>query len=79
MGYALAAALVVLLGAHAVIVVRLGRGGATPGRSLLRAAAALLLPPLAPWWSWRGGHRRTAAIWVGAVALYALGVALTGR
>jgi hypothetical protein len=69
-GIALAAAFVVLLAAHLGIVVSFAWR-----RAWGRAAAALVVPPLAPWWGWRDGRRRerTAAVaWLAAVAIYAV-------
>jgi hypothetical protein len=41
-----------------------------------RAAAALLVAPLAPWWGWRASRTR-AAVWIASAVVYAalLGVA----
>ncbi|HEY8072571.1 MAG TPA: hypothetical protein VIF62_00630 [Labilithrix sp.] len=61
--------LVAFLVAHLVIVVQLARSGAWG-----RVALALLLPPLAPWWAWERGMRRSAYAWVGALAVYVVGV-----
>jgi hypothetical protein len=41
-----------------------------------RAAGALLVLPLAPYWGWREGMRVRAGLWAGALLLYALGTAL---
>jgi hypothetical protein len=68
-GFALAA-LVVLMGAHLVLVGSLAR------ISLWRAPLALLVPPLAAYWAWIQGMRVRVFVWLGAVAAYALGVAL---
>jgi hypothetical protein len=69
-GVALAAMLAVLIAAHLCIVV-----GLAWRRAWGRAAAALLVPPLAPWWGWRegGARARTAVVaWLAAVAIYAV-------
>jgi len=73
MGIALAVALVVWTCAHAWLAVGLGR------RHWGRALLALVVPPLAPWWGWRAGLRAPAVTWGIALALYAAGVAVTGR
>lgn len=59
------------LGAHVTMVVRLGKE-----KRWLEAALGLFLSPLAAWWSWRAGMRRTPIAWAGGLAAYALGVAL---
>ncbi len=64
--------LVLFIGSHLAIVVQLARG-----RAWARAALALALPPLAPWWAWELGMRRAAYAWVGSLAAYTVGVALT--
>jgi hypothetical protein len=69
MAWCIAAALVVLLAAHGTLVVGLARKG--PWH---RAAAALLVPPLAPWWGYRAGLRVATIAWCAALALYTLGV-----
>lgn len=62
--------LVTHLVAHAAITVGLARRPRP-----LRALLGLLLPPLAPWWAWEAGMRTRAWVWLGALAVYALGVA----
>ena len=78
MGVALAIALASFVGAHLAIVVTLIRRGAW-----LRAAGALVVPPLAAWWAWdrRASARPLALAWLGALAAYAALriVAATGR
>jgi hypothetical protein len=71
LGYVLLAALVTLAASHVAIAVGLGKGG-----SWGRAAAALLIPPLAPWWAWSWGMRRRAIAWTTALVVYAIGVAI---
>jgi hypothetical protein len=58
-----------LAAAHVAIVVALARTGAWS-----RAAVALVLPPLAPWWAWERGFRRPAIAWAAGIALYAAGL-----
>ena len=72
LGWLLALALVVHLGAHVAIAIGLARD-----RRVARAALAFLLPPLAPLWGWREGMRRRVLAWAGALACYAIGVALS--
>jgi hypothetical protein len=43
-----------------------------------RALAALVVPPLAPWWGWRE-HRKRSILWVLAVAGYLVLHALAAR
>ncbi len=62
----LLASLACLLLAHTAILARLAFRS-TPRR---RALAALLLPPLAPWWALRQGWRSGYA-WVAALLGYA--------
>jgi hypothetical protein len=65
-GVALALALTVFAGAHVAIV-----GGLARRRAWRKALAALLVPPLAPWWAFRLGMRARAYVWLGAVGAYA--------
>jgi hypothetical protein len=74
MGIALALALALLAGAHVGLVWGLARAG---GVWRLRATVALFVLPLAPWWGWQAGLRRTTMVWGAALALYTLGVALS--
>jgi hypothetical protein len=37
-----------------------------------RGPLALLVPPLAPYWGMEAGMKRRAALWVGAVCIYAV-------
>ena len=69
MGIALALALALLAGAHLGLVgiARLGRPVA---RARFRAGVSLLVLPLAPWWGWAVGLRRTTMVWGAALALY---------
>lgn len=71
MGTALALAFVAFVGAHLALVAGLARKGAWG-----RAAVALVVAPLAPWWGWDAGMRLRAAAWGAALALYAIGVAV---
>lgn len=74
MGIALVVVLAAFVGAHLVLA-----GGLARSRAVGRAVGALLVPPLAPLWGWEAGLRRTTFVWGAALALYVLGVALTGR
>ena len=65
----LLAGVVTLVAAHVAIVVALARAGAWS-----RAALALVIPPLAPWWAWERGWRPRAIAWAAGIALYAAGV-----
>jgi len=65
----LAVALAAFLGAHGALVVGLARR-----HPRWRAAAALVVPPLAPWWGRRAGLRIATIVWCAALALYAAGV-----
>jgi hypothetical protein len=69
MSWCLAAALSVFLAAHGVLVVGLARR-----RGWRRAAVALVVPPLAPWWGHGAGLRTATIAWCVALALYAVGV-----
>jgi hypothetical protein len=60
--------------AHAALLASLFR---RPPR--LRALAALLVPPLVPYWSWQAGKKRLVYVWGGALVIYAMGVALLKR
>jgi hypothetical protein len=73
MGIALALALALLAGVHLALVVGLARTGA---RGRVRAVVALLVIPLAPWWGWQAGLRRTTIAWGAALALYAVGLTI---
>ena len=77
MGIALGLTLALLAGAHVRLV--WGLAGCTPHESAwrVRAAIALFVLPLAPWWGWAAGLRRTTIVWGAALALYTLGVALS--
>ena len=74
MGIALAVVLAAWVGAHVWLV-----GGLARRRAWVRAGLALAIPPLAPWWGWGAGLRVPAMAWGAALALYAVGVAVTGR
>jgi hypothetical protein len=74
MGIALAVALAVLAGAHLGLVYGIARRGGAA--AVARAGVSLLVLPLAPWWGWRAGLRRTTIVWGAALALYTLGLVL---
>ena len=65
--------LATLVTVHVALAARLGRQ-----RPRWRGLVALVVPPLAVMWAFREGWRRTAFLWLGAVAVYtaALTVAL---
>jgi len=69
MAWCIASALAVFVAAHVVLVAGLARQ-----RAWGRAVAALLVPPLAPWWGYGAGLRVATIAWCAALALYALGV-----
>lgn len=69
----LVAALVALVVAHAALVVGLAR---LRPHVWWRTALAILLPPLAPYWGFRHGLRVRTFAWLGAITIYALGVAI---
>lgn len=92
LGWLLLLALVVHFGAHVTLIVGIARSGdvVEAGAKALekgkaskvawkRAAIALVLPPLAPYWGWRAGTpalRRCAIAWAGSLGAYALAVAI---
>lgn len=51
---------------HLVIAVRL-----TARAPRWRGPAALVIPPLAPWWAFEEEWKVTAGLWIGAVLVYA--------
>lgn len=67
----LLAALLAHAGAHLAIA-----GGFARTHEWRRAALTLFLPPLAPVWGWRAGMRAPVYVWAGALAAYAMGVAV---
>ena len=71
MGIALAVGFVGFVAAHLSLV-----GGLARRAGWRRAAAALVVAPLAPWWGWHVGMRRRTLAWGIALALYAAGVAI---
>jgi len=79
MGIALAALLAVFACAHTAIAIGLARSRAEGHVLRARALVALLVPPLAPWWAWQAGLRARTIVWGAALALYAIGVAFSGR
>jgi len=91
MGIALAALLAVFACAHAAIAIGLarpsrpaaaalaGQAGGRASNHIARALVGLLVPPLAPWWAWQAGLRARTIVWGAALALYAIGVAVSGR
>lgn len=44
-----------------------------------RAAAAFLVPVLAPYWAWREQMRARAGMWLGGLLLYLVALLLAGR
>jgi hypothetical protein len=70
-----AASLVVFVGVHLALLVALGTK--TPAR--YRALIALVVPPLAPYWAWQGGAKRSVYLWGFALTFYTAGVALLRR
>lgn len=71
LAYALGAALLVHVVAHVALTAQLARRAPR-----WRAAVAFVLTPLAFWWGLQAGERRLAFAWLGAVAVYALLVAV---
>lgn len=69
-----AAALGIVAGAHVALLVGLARI-----QPRWRAAVALVVPPLAPYWGYRAGMRIRVYAWIGALLAYAIGVAVAGR
>lgn len=69
MAWGIASALAVFLAAHVALVAGLARK-----RAWGRAAVALVVPPLAPWWGYREGLRTATIAWCAALALYTVGV-----
>lgn len=65
-------ALVVHAGAHLAIA-----AGFLKRRAFKRAAIALVVPPLAPLWAWKDGMRSRVVAWLAALAVYAIGVAIS--
>ncbi len=59
--------------AHLVLLVVLTIGD----KPRWRGAVALLLPPLAQIWAWRGGRRWPAGCWVLGLAIYAVGMGIS--
>jgi hypothetical protein len=56
-----------LVTAEVVLVIRLAREGPA-----WRALVAFLVPPLAPYWGFRGQSRGWSGVWVGAFLAYLL-------
>jgi hypothetical protein len=75
------ALVLVLLGSFAAMltlhVTMLVRLASRPPR--LRALAALLVPPLAPFWTYRHGQPGRALLWIGLLGVYALSLFLSTR
>ena len=46
--------------------------GLTLRRPRWRGAAALVVPPLAPYWGFRASMRKRVIIWIAAVCVYAV-------
>jgi hypothetical protein len=72
LGLVLLAALLAFAGSHGAIVAALARRG-----EWRRAALALIFLPLAPYWAWRAGMRARVSVWIAALVVYALGVAVS--
>jgi hypothetical protein len=70
LAWVIASALIVELVAHAALLVGLAQR--TPR---WRAAVALAVPPLAPYWGFAAGMQKRALTWVVALVTYAIGVA----
>jgi hypothetical protein len=70
-GIALAVALTAFVAAHLALVAGLARR-----KAWWRAATALFVAPLAPWWGYRSGMRLRSLAWAAALVLYAMGVAM---
>lgn len=71
LSWALAAALALHAGAHVALLIALARA-----HPRYRAAMALLMPPLAPYYGYMAGRRRLTAAWLVGLVAYAAGVAL---
>jgi hypothetical protein len=71
---AIALVLLLFLGAHVSLL-----GSLVALRPRYRAAVAIVLPPLAPYWGWRAGFRRRVYTWTVALVLYAVGVGVVAR
>jgi hypothetical protein len=63
-----------LVTAHVAIVV-----GLVAKRPRWRAAVALLVAPLAPYWAFTGGMKARGSIWIGSVCLYAAALLFVSR
>jgi len=72
LGMVLGLAMLVLAVSHGAIVVVLLRR-----RELLRAALALVIPPLGPFFGLEAGARAWAWAWLGSFGSYALALALS--
>ena len=66
--------LLVFVGAHVTLL-----GSLALRAPRYRAAVALLVPPLAPYWGWRSGLKTRVYVWGASLLLYAAGVALLVR
>ena len=64
-------AFAVMVTAHVAITVGLARR-----KPHWRAPVAFLLPPLAPYWAWRGKMKVRAGVWAGALVLYAVAIVM---
>lgn len=72
----LLAALLLHVGAHVTLVVRLAMRAKTEGAAAIgRAVVAFFVSPLAPLWSWPLGMKKTTIAWCVGLGLYAIGVA----
>jgi hypothetical protein len=74
----LVAALLVVLAAVAVTTHLALVYGLVYKRPRWRALAALVVPPLAPWWGWRE-HRKRSILWILAVVGYFVVRAVAAR
>jgi hypothetical protein len=61
----------ILVTVHAAILFGLGRR-----RRLGEVLAALVVPPLAPYWAFLRGMRARGVAWIASAALYAVALAL---
>jgi hypothetical protein len=73
LSWLLAVVFAALVGLHVFML------GGIARRALWRAALALVIPPLTPYWGWQLGMRRRVVASCILVVLYAIGVALLAR
>jgi hypothetical protein len=74
LGYWMLGSLVAHVAAHLALVVAVARA-----RGPVRAAAALVLTPLAALWGWEAGQRRWTVVWLGGLAGWAMGIGAAMR